>query len=161
MTNGFSIRCACGHDYAHDAAHAGQTGHVLRGQDSAACYEAPAEEIEGFIQANLAGRRQEWVEQYYGQAGFDLHDANVVYDLLTRRHAQHLLRVYQCPECGRLAIERAPNSLSFRFFMPDGDDWNGTLASRVYVNPDLLGPVTFAEDKCSWWKALLRRLRNS
>jgi hypothetical protein len=118
-----------------------------------ACFETPAEQIADFFRACQEGRRQGWVEEFYGQTGFDLQNENVILDILHRRHSQMLLTIFQCDQCGRISIERAPSTFSFRSFEPEDRDWDGALGAPGSPEASLSGSrVTFAEDKRCWWK---------
>jgi hypothetical protein len=146
-----NIKCPCGNIIVDDGEPSHQSGHVLRDQDSTTCSETTAEEIAGFIQAIVNGRRQEWVEQFYGQVGFDLHDGNVVLDILTRRNPETMLGVYQCDHCGRLSLERAPKTFSYRTFKPEQEGWTGALAAKPTLSPALVETVPGDGEK-PWWK---------
>jgi hypothetical protein len=147
-----SIKCPCGEEIAIDGTHIHLAGRVVPEQTSAACFETPAEEIAEFIDAVVQGRRQDWIEAYYGHPGFNLHDANVVFDILTRRHAQTLLQIRQCEHCGRILLERAPNSDVWRVFAPESRDFRCALAGLALTRQELLESVVFAEDRPPWWK---------
>ena len=151
MTNLLTLKCPCGHETAENEPHSHRLGHIVRDQDMVTCFETPAAEVADFLRAIQEGRRQVWVEEFYGKVGFDLQDGNIIQDILTRRHAQTLLTIFQCEECGRISIERSPSTFSFRSFEPESRDWRGALASRPFVDPIWAGQVTFAEDK-PWWK---------
>lgn len=145
-----NIKCPCGNIIVNNGAPSHQHGHVMRDQDSATSSETAAEEVAGFIQAIVNGRRREWVEQFYGQIGFDLHDQNVVVDILSRRQQEATLQLYQCDGCGRLSLERAPNCYMFRTFKPEQEGWTGALASRPVLSPVLVEAVP--EGDKPWWR---------
>jgi hypothetical protein len=42
-----------------------------------------------------------------------------------------MLEIYQCDAWGRIWIERAPHTFTYRAFKPDDEDWKGTLAVQL------------------------------
>ena len=106
-------------------------GSILREQSREDYYNRATNEVVEFIRAVQAGKRREWIEQFYGKPGFDLEDGSVIFDIWTRRDPETVLDIYQCDACGRIFIERAPHSFAYRPFNPEEEDWRGTLAVQL------------------------------
>ena len=122
--------CKCGQIIRDNGQFDHIKGHILREQSFRVAYEQPSELIAEFIQAVAAGKREEWIERFYGQPYFDTSDSSVVFDIIDHARFGMALSVYQCEGCGRLWIEREPrqDSGTLRCFKPDETDWKGTLS---------------------------------
>lgn len=124
------FRCTCGNIISDNGLCDHIKGHILREQSFNAAYEQPADRIAEFIQAVVAGKRKEWIEEFYGQPYFEVSDSSVVFDIIDYARIRTKLDIYQCEACGRLFIEREPQQASgtMRAFIPEDADWRGTLS---------------------------------
>ena len=145
------FRCTCGYLIVDNGAVAHHMGRILREQSSEPYHERATHEVADFIRAVQAGKRREWIEQFYGQPGFDLEDGSVVVDIWTRRDPETVLDIYQCDACGRVFIERAPHTFTYRTFRPEDADWRGALAVQL---PPEAAAVTVPSQppRKSWWR---------
>jgi hypothetical protein len=127
------FQCTCGHIISDNGQFDHIKGLILREQSSDVAYEAPSDTIADFIQAIAAGKRREWIENFYGRPGFDLEDSSVVFDIMLYARQRSALDIYQCEACGRIYIEREPQQSSgaLRRFKPEDPDWQGTLAVKI------------------------------
>ena len=63
--------------------------------------------ITDFLRAMAGGRKAEWVRDYFGESyPADLSDADVIDDIYTKVSHDKGRFVYQCPECGRLYVQK-------------------------------------------------------
>ena len=143
--------CTCGQLVVDNGAITHHMGRILLEQSSEQYHERATHEIADFIKAVQAGKRREWIEQFYDKPGFDLEDSSVVFDIWTRHDPATLIDIYQCDACGRLWVERAPHTFTYRAFKPEQEDWKGALAVKL---PEQTGAVTLPvkPPRRPWWK---------
>jgi hypothetical protein len=142
-----SFLCPCGKSIADDGAINPNLGKILRDQSDEQYHQRATQEVTGFIKAIQSGKRKEWMEEFYGKQGFDLDDPNVVFDIWTRNDPATMLDIHQCDACGRIFIERAPHTFTYRVFKPEHDDWRGALTVELSEH---VPAVRAATQK--WWR---------
>lgn len=125
------LKCLCGQVYRDPVVLEGgkpSEGWLLRDQDAEQYYQDLSNDIAEFIDAILAGKRNEWLaKRFHNGYPTNLSNAQVIQDL---RHAHSVdLSVIQCSNCGRLWVQEQPFANKWRSFRPDGE-WKDTLAVR-------------------------------
>ncbi len=89
---------------------------------------ATRQEIFEFMQAVIAGRRNEWLIKRYGRV-IQISDEEILYDSACRHwlSSKDTMEVYQCGQCHRLLIFPGAGQpgLSFMPEQPEGKDLFG------------------------------------
>lgn len=145
------FKCACGFVIVDNGAVEHHMGRILREQDREIYHDLATRDVVDFIKAIQAGKRREWIAEFYAQPDFDLDDTSVVFDIWTRRDPTMMLDIYQCDACGRVYIEREPHTFRYRCFKPEHEDWRGALA--VQLPPEAASATVPSKPKPRpWWK---------
>lgn len=129
------FNCSCGKIVHLTVSPNANSGSVIRDQDEDEYYRQVGQDISGFIQARLNGRRHEWIAERYHLAldsepnelvdlTFNLTDAQVVEDIVMRY--ERSLAIIQCPYCGRLWVQKEPGVNKYLSFTPEGE-WKRVL----------------------------------
>ena len=124
------MACLCGGTIS-DTLHPCPTeGWILRDQDQEPYYERTSKDIAAFFAAIQAGRRNEWIAEYFSpQISNDGSDEGIVYDIIAHHRRQWVLSVAECENCGRLWVQRGAGVNEYLSYSPDVPGYAAVLQS--------------------------------
>ena len=124
--------CLCGGLISDTVCPCPTEGWILRDQDQEGFYETTSRDIAAFFAAVQAGRRNDWIVEYFSrQYPCDVSDEGIIYDIIAHHKRQVVLSVAECERCGRLWVQRGPEINEYRSYSPDVQGYAGVLKSRV------------------------------
>ena len=86
--------------------------------------------IDELEEANQSNKRLDWINRkFLPPYPTDLKNSTVIHDLMVRRLMEATQEIFECENCGRIAIEVGQTN-RFRFFSPDTDD-RGILGDKT------------------------------
>lgn len=83
-------------------------------------------DVRQFLDAVRENRRDAWLRDFYGSDPFEIDDANIISDLISRHFWDGRRALHQCERCGRLWLQAAPETNEYDCYVPEGD-WRGAL----------------------------------
>jgi hypothetical protein len=100
---------------------------LIREHDYGALWEDMLAALDGFLEAALQGRRDQWLRKHFGALyPCDTENKEVLGDLVVANLRTLGRAIYQCGRCGRLWVEAGTDPTTFCPFRPEGD-WPATL----------------------------------
>jgi hypothetical protein len=76
--------------------------------------------VDSLLTAIRAGRRTEWLTERFGERyPNDLSDGEVIADVLLSVLSERVLSITECGRCGRVWIQRKPQTNEYWSFAPD------------------------------------------
>ena len=124
------MACLCGGTISDTLYPCPTEGWILRNQDQEPYYDGTSKDIAAFFAAIQAGRRNEWIAEYFSpQYLHDVSDEGIVYDIIFYHKRQLVLSVAECEHCGRLWVQRRPGVNEYRSYSPDEPGYAAVLQS--------------------------------
>lgn len=121
--------CKCGNLIGFNADPLRYEGAVRGDSVADTVNEMAAKEVASYLSAVQAGQREEWLQKFYGST-FEIGDADVVSDILSRHLMFSSRVIHQGEQCGRLWLQRKPGENIWNAYLPEGD-WRGALEANA------------------------------
>ncbi len=116
------LGCICGHTIVDQTIDIAYKANFIRDQD----FDTIANwttDVENFINAVKNGRRDQWLNEYFGSDVYKtISDSSVVFDISSRHTLDYKSTIYLCEKCGRIKIQIG-NSNKFLSFSPEDKEW--------------------------------------
>lgn len=125
------LKCKCGYIIRDQKSDLPYKGEIIRDQSFENFYEAPSRMAGEFIQAIKDGKRDEWIEFFYGRK-LKLTDSEVIFGIYDRASVQNGVMILQCEYCGRIFIQKEPKDSGFVCFKPEDNDCKGILEKKQH-----------------------------
>ena len=124
------LKCLCGHTIVDQANNLSYKGYIIPDTERDDVFET-FDNIDTLIEAIRSDQRLEWVRKHFSVPPYptDLKDSSMIYDLVSNRLIETEREIFECENCGRIAIQ-VGQSNQFRFFRPEGDDSKGILDKK-------------------------------
>jgi len=126
------LGCRCGaiiRDQTDDLPYKGE---ILKDQDRNAFLDGMLDEIVGYIAAVRNGTTEAW---YASRPGLSVRpDSWLIDDILSAGLVKFGVEVFECPECGRLWVQKGVESLEFVSFVRE-EPGERVLPSEHYRAP--------------------------
>lgn len=89
---------------------------------------ALTDSIDKLVNATNSSERLEWIKENFSVPPYptDLKDSSMIHDLLSGVVVETTQDIFECENCGRIAIEIGQTN-QFKFFSPDTNDTKGIL----------------------------------
>lgn len=121
------LGCKCGHVISNFAYPSSTEGTISRQQDEQAL-DSASEHAADFCAAVAAGRRDEWIKNYFPSPyPASTSDSGVLYDIIQSRLQPMQLSVCECSNCGRLWVQETPGQNRYISFTPDVQGYHAVL----------------------------------
>lgn len=127
-----TVQCRCGHVIPDVTDRLPYKGYLHVDEHDEAYWDGIVRETLGLLrQTKKQAERQGVLDKMLPgteESGAD-DAADALADALSEHAARYTRQVFACEACGRLLLETAPGSGSYRFFIPEDDD-RAVLASE-------------------------------
>ena len=122
------LRCKCGHTIADQEVNIPYKGYILPDKLLFDTSDKLTSIIDELVEAIKLDRRDEWVEKNFQVPPYpmDLRESSMIYDLFSDYLGSVEQEIYECENCGRIALQ-VGQSQYFKFFSPDNPDTKGLL----------------------------------
>lgn len=122
------LGCPCGHTIVDQQDDIPYKGYLLPDKLTDKMSDKLSDIIDGLAEAIKTGKKEEWMKTNFLVPPYptDLKASSMVHDLFTNDLIHAKQDIYQCENCGRIAIE-VGKSEHFKFFSPDDPDSKGIL----------------------------------
>ena len=122
------FKCLCGETISDTHYPRPTAGVIVKQMDEEKFYDRVSASIAEFMSAVADGRRDQWITSRFGdQYPKDLDDASVVSDLLAAGGLDIRVLIDECPSCGRLHVQKQPESPRNVSYVPDAKGYQGVL----------------------------------
>lgn len=125
------IACLCGYVLSDSVVPPPyNTGVMLTHDDEHVLYKQIARDVVALISAVQQGDRDRWMRQHFRGDDFSYYHNldEILYDYLLSLFLDYIRAVDQCPQCGRLLIQKYPGENRYCFFQPEGE-WQHVLTN--------------------------------
>lgn len=112
--------CCCGNIIDLSPVPSYREADLFKACDDDALFDEAIANIEGFIEACVAGKQSEWVQRYYRDEAMELPTREVLYDILLNHFDTRALDVIQCEACHRLWIQAQDGGSNYLSWAPEG-----------------------------------------
>jgi hypothetical protein len=126
------LRCKCGHVIVDQTDNIPYKGYILPDTQTEHVSAAISTHIDTLIEAIQSNKRLDWIEQNFSVPPYptDLKNSDMIHDLLTGKLVATTQDIFECENCGRIAIQIGQTNL-FEFFKPESDDSKGILKGKL------------------------------
>ena len=125
------MACRCGAIISDTAVPCPTEGWIRRDQDQDDYFGTVSRDIVAFFAAVDAGQRESWIKGHFSPMyPSDIHNGEVVNDILASHAKRFELSVCECTECGRLHVQRSNGENSYYSYAPDEQGYKGVLRSH-------------------------------
>jgi hypothetical protein len=107
--------CTCGADIIDQTDNLAHKGFILKDQDRDVFFEKVTDEVAGYIDAVRNGTTQAWFAAH--PTFRSKPDAWIVNLLLFLQWIKVKVEMYECPECGRLWVQKSTETQEFASFV--------------------------------------------
>jgi hypothetical protein len=126
------LRCTCGHvivDQTNDIVY---KGYILPDVHLIDVSNALTDSIDELTDAIRSNKRLDWINTHFDAPPYptDLKDSSIIHDLISDKLISTAQDIFECENCGRVAIEIGQTN-HFKFFSPDTSDTKGILNGKV------------------------------
>jgi hypothetical protein len=125
------LRCKCGHVIADQTNDIPYKGYILPDIKTENVSEALSKYIDSLIDAIQSNKKLDWIEQNFSVPPYptDLENSSMIHDLLTGKLVETTQDIFECENCGRIAIQIGQTNF-YEFFMPESEDSKGILKGK-------------------------------
>lgn len=125
------LGCICGHTIVDQTDNIPYKGHILPDTSIEKTWEEIANKIDTLIDSIQSNRKLEWIKQNFTVPPYptDVSDSSMIYDLLSTSLSKSTQDIFECENCGRIAIEIGQTN-HFRFFRQDEEGERGILNTK-------------------------------
>jgi len=122
------LKCKCGHIITDVTDSIPYKGYILPDTKWEDVSSALTDNIDTFIDAIQSNQRLDWIKKHFSVPPYptDLKDSSIIYDSISNTLLEAKQDIFECENCGRIAIEVGQTN-HFKFFSPDTDDTKGIL----------------------------------
>jgi len=122
------LTCKCGHTIVDQEVNIPYKGYILPDKLLFETFNKLTDSIDEMIEAIKSGQRDEWIKKKFNVPPYptDERESTMIYDLFSDHLTSVQQDIYECENCGRIAIEIG-QSEHFRFFSPDSPENKGIL----------------------------------
>src|ERR1700754_1425748 len=120
------LRCKCGHVIVDQTDNIPYKRYILPVTQNVKVSDAICSYIDTLIEAIQSNKRLDWIDQNFSVPPYptDLKNSDMIHDLLTGKLVETTQDIFECENCGRIAIQIGQTNL-FEFFKPESDDSKG------------------------------------
>jgi hypothetical protein len=122
------LKCKCGHIIVDQTDNLSYKGYILPDNELDNFFSFFEETIDKFSNAIKTNSRIEWIKQNFSFPPYptNLNDSSMIHDLLSGRLIDKVQDIFECENCGRIAIETGQKN-NFKFYAPDDENTKGIL----------------------------------
>jgi hypothetical protein len=122
------LGCICGHTIADQTDNILYKGYILPDSQLDNVSVSLTDSIDSLLDSIKSNKRLEWIKKNFHVPSYptDLKDSSMIHDLLSRKLVSNTQDIFECENCGRIAIQVGQTN-QFKFFSPDTDDTKGIL----------------------------------
>lgn len=122
------LGCKCGHTIVDQTVNIPYKGHILLDKHLFDALEKLTDFIDGLVDAIKSDKRDEWVKKNFNVPPYpmELRESSMIYDLFSDYLRGVQQDIYECENCGRIALQ-VGQSQHFKFFSPENPDTKGIL----------------------------------
>lgn len=122
------LSCTCGHIIVDQTDNLSYKGYILPDSHVDKVSITLTESIDSLIDSISSNRKLEWIKSNFDAPPYpvDLDNSAMIHDLMTKVIVETTQDIFECENCGRIAIQIGQTS-QFKFFSPDTDDSKGIL----------------------------------
>lgn len=122
--------CRCGHAISDTVCPCPTEARII-GDVAYDCFDdAFAQRVDAFLTAVRSGKRCDWINKHFStQYPQDDTDGAIISSILSSTLLDYCLSVAECPQCGRLWLQRGIGVNDYRPFSPDDNGFGGHLAA--------------------------------
>ncbi|KAA1257026.1 hypothetical protein LF1_56640 [Rubripirellula obstinata] len=125
------MRCSCGHAISDSNCPCPTEASVIGDVAYDMFDDLFTKRVDLFLDAVREGRRRQWIDaELTSQYPDQCTDGDVISTLLSSCLMDHCLSLAECPQCGRLWIQRGIGVNKYRAFSPDEPGFEGHLAAE-------------------------------
>ena len=122
------LTCKCGHIIVDQSDSISYKGYILPDTLLDEVSTTLTDGIDELLEAIKVNKRTEWSKKHFTVPPYptDIKDSSMIHDLLSDKLVESTQDIFECENCGRIAIQ-VGQSDRFKFFSPDSDDGKGIL----------------------------------
>jgi hypothetical protein len=114
--------CTCGHVISDVQCPNEVTGWLLSDKSGESFFNAISATIDDYLRHAANDDIDGWRNKHFNEMyPPDISAGGMIHDVLARRFFDLTLAAMECDECGRLWVQRTPDTDRYRAFSPDGD----------------------------------------
>lgn len=124
--------CTCGHIIVDQTDNIRYKGYILPDTQVNKVSILLTESIDELVNATNSNKRLEWIKKNFSVPPYptDLKDSSMIHDLLSNVVVETTQYIFECENCGRMAIQIGQTN-QFKFFSPDTNDTKGILNGKT------------------------------
>jgi len=121
------LKCICGHTIVDQADNLPYKGYIIPDTEMDNLFDA-LDNIDTLTYAIKSNQRLEWIKNHFSVPPYptDIKDSSMIFDLISNKLIETERDIFECENCGRIAIEVGQTN-HFKFFKPESDDTKGIL----------------------------------
>lgn len=125
------LKCNCGHTIVDQTNDIPYKGHILPDTLVDKVSDSIIDSIDRLADATNSNRRMDWIKENFSVPPYptDIKDSGMIFDLISSKLVEIKQDIYECENCGRIAIEIGQTN-QFKFFSPDTKDNEGILNGK-------------------------------
>lgn len=125
------LKCTCGHVIVDQMDNIPYKGYILPDTQVGKVSTVLTDSIDKLVNATNSSERLEWIKESFSIPPYptDLKDSSMIHDLLLGVVVETTQDIFECENCGRIAIEIGQTN-QFKFFSPDTNDTKGILNAK-------------------------------
>lgn len=127
------LKCKCGHIIFDQSDNLPYKGYLLPDTKFDDIFSDAIENIDKLAEATKTNKRLEWIKTNFNVPPYpiDLKDSSMIHDLLSNKFIDSMKTIFECENCGRIAIQLGHTEY-FKFFNPETDDTIGILNGNEF-----------------------------
>ena len=125
------LACPCDYTIADQTLNLPYKAHLLPNTELDNFFNLLTESIDSLSNDTKSNQRTEWIKKHFNVPPYplDIKDSSMIFDILTTAFFDKSKLIYECENCGRIAIQRGKTE-QFQFFSPDTKNTKGILDKK-------------------------------
>ncbi|POS00688.1 hypothetical protein Q361_1301 [Flavobacterium croceum DSM 17960] len=119
------IKCKCGHIIVDQTDNISYKGYILPDSKVLKVLNVFTESIDNLTDSIIQNKRDKWIKENFSDSyPKNLKNSDMIHDLIIDILVETTQDIFECENCGRIAIEYG-NENKIIFFSPDNTDTKG------------------------------------